>query len=1171
MIFKDTGRDGAIASWRGPEGACLTHSRATAATVEWDWGPNHVFSPSFIMSQNLNRNPANSVNGANEYIEVRGTTLGREFRGLQSEPDRHQATAEEINDFSGFIVENSFEGFEDFEDFEDFEGFGNMDDNFCNFSDTNDFSGFSSIIDFKRESTEINDFSGFNKSYKSDDTLNFSGFVNEVGIDGYRGDNCDLNNNNDVNNPNRNSNIRDNRNRKSFNNRRVIKVGTWNVRTMSQDGKFEEVEKEMKRMKLNILGLSEVRWTGAGKVDGDGLSFYYSGGEKLERGVGIMVSKPVAGCVMGYWAVSDRVIVVKIKGHPFNVNIIQVYAPTQESTEEEVDEFYDQVAEAQNQCKSQDITLVLGDFNAKVGKDRYEDVVGPFGLGERNFRGERLISWCDASNLVLTNTWFKKHPRLLWTWKSPGGRNKNQIDYITINKRFRNAVRDVRTYPGADCYSDHVPVVADIVLKLKKVIRRKREDRREIKQLITNEQLKEAYRIEVENRYEALNSEEPLEGEEEMDREWRYLGAALTETAREMVPKQQRRGRQRWMTEEILDMMEERRTQKERNPQRYVELNLEIRRACDEAKEEWINEQCREVEELERQHKIESMHRKIKEVTGRKRLARGNVIKNKEGVIVMEIEEVLKRWEEYVKDLFDDNRGEKPRLRIPMNGPDLLNEEVISVIKSFKKGKSPGNDEVTIEMILASGEFGMRKIAELARRIYETGYIPKEMYKSIFIAIPKKPGAVECNLFRTISLMSQITKIILKVILNRIKQKLKPEISEEQYGFVKGKGTRNAIFIIRMLTERAIEMQKDVYMCFIDYEKAFDRVRHTDLIEILQRINLDGKDIRLINNLYWSQMAAVNIDNNLTSWIEIKRGVRQGCVLSPDLFSIYGEIIMRSIMGMEGITIGGVNINNIRYADDTVIIADSAEKLQLLLNTVNRESELMGLKINIKKTEVVVTSKNPEPPNCNILINDERIKQSSNFVYLGSMVTQDGRSNQEIQRRILIAKNAFKIMKNLLTNNRISAQTRTRALKTYVWSTLMYGSESWTMTEEIKHRLRAVEMWFYRRMLRISWRDRVTNEEVMARMGVQRALVKEIRKRQLDFIGHIIRREQLEHLCLTGRIEGRRARGRQRMKYMDSIVGDVEGNHSANQLIRWAGNRERWRLVIANVQDRVHR
>ena len=357
----------------------------------------------------------------------------------------------------------------------------------------------------------------------------------------------------------------------------------------------------------------------------------------------------------------------------------------------------------------------------------------------------------------------------------------------------------------------------------------------------------------------------------------------------------------KWMTDEILDRMEERRRNKERNPQRYVELNIEIRQACNTAKENWINEQCKEVEEMEKNHRVESMHRKIREVIGKKRETRGNVIKNRDGVLVMEIGEVLGCWEEYVKDLFEDDRGVRPRLHIPMTGPELREEEIVRVMKNLKKGKSPGHDEITIDMMLASGNFGIRKIVELTNRIYNTGYIPKEMYRSIFIAIPKRPNTVECSLHRTISLMSIITKIILRVILNRIKRKIKPKVAEEQYGFTEGKGTRNAIFNMRMLTERAIEVQKDVFMCFIDYEKAFDKVRHPQLIGILQNLNIDGKDLRLITNLYWSQQAAVNIDNNLTPWIEIKRGVRQGCVMSPDLFSIYGEIILRSIIGIEGI------------------------------------------------------------------------------------------------------------------------------------------------------------------------------------------------------------------------------------------------------------------------------
>ena len=183
----------------------------------------------------------------------------------------------------------------------------------------------------------------------------------------------------------------------------------------------------------------------------------------------------------------------------------------------------------------------------------------------------------------------------------------------------------------------------------------------------------------------------------------------------------------------------------------------------------------------------------------------------------------------------------------------------------------------------------------------------------------------------------------------------------------------------------------------------------------------------------------------------------------------------------------------------------------------------MGLRINIKKTEVVVSSKSIDPPQCNIILDGTPIKQSNSFVYLGSMITHDARCNKEIEKRIIIAKNAFSSMKTLLTNNRIGIQTRIRAMKTYVWSTLTYGSEAWTLNKNMKNKINAAEMWFYRRMLKIPWTARVTNEEVLRRVNQERSLLRTIRKRQMEFLGHVIRREKIEYLYLTGMIEGRRA------------------------------------------------
>ena len=146
---------------------------------------------------------------------------------------------------------------------------------------------------------------------------------------------------------------------------------------------------------------------------------------------------------------------------------------------------------------------------------------------------------------------------------------------------------------------------------------------------------------------------------------------------------------------------------------------------------------------------------------------------------------------------------------------------------------------------------------------------------------PKIPGTMDCELYRTISLMSHLTKVLLRIIMARMRKSLRPEISQLQFGFVPDKSTRNAIFTLSMLAERCIEMQKDLYLCFIDYSKAFDKVRHEKLFNILEHLDIDGKDLR---NLYWDQSAAARIGGELSEYKLIKRGVRQGCVMSTGSF-----------------------------------------------------------------------------------------------------------------------------------------------------------------------------------------------------------------------------------------------------------------------------------------------
>ena len=267
---------------------------------------------------------------------------------------------------------------------------------------------------------------------------------------------------------------------------------------------------------------------------------------------------------------------------------------------------------------------------------------------------------------------------------------------------------------------------------------------------------------------------------------------------------------------------------------------------------------------------------------------------------------------------------------------------------------------------------------------------------------------------------------------------------------------------------------------------------------------------------------------------------------------------------IKGCIVGGYNLNNVRYADDAVLIAGSESELQELLNTVVDASLHRGLSINIKKTQCMVISKSKITPTYHIHINNETIKQVEKFKHLGSTITSDGRNDAEIKIRIGMAKDAFQKMEKVIKNKNITIETRNRILQCYVIPILTYDSECWTISPNMERKLEAAEMWFHRRMLHISWKDHVTNDEVLRRGRTERKLMNRIRAGQMSFLGHIMRKQGLENIVVTGKIEGERSRGRPRLNFMKSLsqllkISEVE-------IIERTRNREEWKTMTANVR-----
>ena len=387
-------------------------------------------------------------------------------------------------------------------------------------------------------------------------------------------------------------------------------------------------------------------------------------------------------------------------------------------------------------------------------------------------------------------------------------------------------------------------------------------------------------------------------------------------------------------------------------------------------------------------------------------------------------------------------------------------------------------------------------------------------------------------------------------------------MADVQMGFRRGVGTRDQIFNLRIIMEKAREASVPLYMAFIDYKKAFDSVNHRKLWSVLKEMGMCNYTVDAIKNLYSKQQAAVRVEKELTEWFRIGKGARQGCLVSPLSFNCYSEYVMRESadeLGWIGVTISGRTINNLRYADDIVLIATSAAALQQLIDRVNEVSKEYGLEINIKKTKVMVVAKTRET--VQLTCNGEYLEQVEVFRYLGALIDDTGDGSKEMKARLGMARTTMSSLDCLWRDRSVSNMLKRRVMEAMVWSVALYGSEAWTLKAADRRRLTAFEMMTYRRMLRVDWREHRTNVSILTELQPKQRLLETVQRRKLRYFGHLMRADNISTLLLQGRIEGTRARGRPRRRWVDDIR-DWTGL-SLVDCARRAQDREGWRKLLS--------
>ena len=964
-----------------------------------------------------------------------------------------------------------------------------------------------------------------------------------------------------------------------------LRLGHWNVRTMYETGKLAQVTSEMRRFKLHVLGVSESRWTGSGRMKTTtGETVLYSGrnDDLHHEGVAIILKKGVERCLLEWKPVNNRLISARLKGRHINITIIQCYAPTNDSSEEDKDDFYNQLQTEIEKTPRHDLTILMGDLNAKVGNNNtdYERIMGKHGMGTRNENGERLVEFCAMNNLVIGGTLFTHRDIHKLTWNSPNGRDRNQIDHLMINGMWRRSLLDVKTKRSADVGSDHHLVVALIKTKLKKTGARPTTQARFDTQQLKDNTTKTAFISELRNRFQILQDISEQQENPSVDTTWKQIATLYTETSRKKLGHQKRKNNKNWIQQETLEAIEERREIKrkmlqtksprlqERQEEMYREANRKVKRLARHDKRVAIEQLADEAEEAAARGEQGKVYKITKQVCGKFKGSTGGPVKDRQGKLLTTEKEQEERWAEHFQEVLNRPSPDETA-DIPEATEDLdiitdppTKEEIVAAIKTLQNGKSPGQDNLDAELFKADPELAATILHPLFTAIWEGEKVPDDWTKGVIVKIPKKGALNDCNNWRGITLLSVPSKILAKIIIQRVSDAADSTLRKEQAGFRKHRGCIDQIFALRNIIEQCTEWQRQLYVNFVDFEKAFDSIHRDSLWNILRHYGIPSKLVRLIKSFYDNFRCSVGHSDTL---FEVKTGVRQGCVMSAVLFNLAIDWVMKkttedSPRGIRWNLFS--NLDDLDFADDLALLSHTHQHIQDKTNRLQKFGQQVGLRISSKKTEMMTINVSTPAP---VQVNGEDLRQADKFTYLGSIIRPEGGTKEDIHSRLGKARSVFRDMNNIWRSAQYSTNTKLKLYQSCVVSTLLYGSECWRMTEADLTKLRSFHTTCLRRIQRIFWPQKISNEDLLRRCK-QVDMGTIISRRRWRWIGHVLRKEpqSITRTALHWTPDGKRKRGRPRTTWRRTVEDEMKAiQHSWGSLARLAQDRRKWKDFVA--------
>lgn len=553
------------------------------------------------------------------------------------------------------------------------------------------------------------------------------------------------------------------------------------------------------------------------------------------------------------------------------------------------------------------------------------------------------------------------------------------------------------------------------------------------------------------------------------------------------------------------------------------------------------------------------------------------ILEDSDGNLITDPERIKSEWRRYFEELLNcppvQNEMEDPggnseaQIEIPSF------EEVRNAIMRLKNNKCPGIDGIPGEIWKYGGGALQSRLYELILKIWNEERQPYEWNMGVICPVHKKGSKKNCSNYRGIALLPTAYKVLSYLLLGRLEPYAEEIIGDYQCGFRRNRSTIDQIFQLKQLMEKRWEYAQDIHSLFVDFTKAYDSVDKMTLVKILRAFGIPDKLVRLIKAVTQVSKLRVRVGNSLTEEFEVATGLKQGDALSPMLFNLILEHVIRKVLNHDS----GVELNGkhqiIGYADDLALLGTCANEVRIMAKTLEEEGRKVGLRINQDKTEYfhMRRYKDTRARRKDLVVEGTTYKGVEKFKYLGCTVTDTNERHEEIDIRIHNALRCSAALHQILVSKLISRRTKIRIYKTVIRPILMYGCEAWTLTLKEENKLLVAERKILRKILGPTrevdgtWRIR-KNQEIEDLVG-EPNIMGETKSARLRWLGHVerMKEDRAVKRAYMGRPAGRRPVGRPRYRWIDQVHKDLCELHIAD----WqqaAQHREEWRTLVSEAK-----